>query len=256
MEVTAGAGERWIDRAARFIDEARRRRGSMERLADRLSRYFLPVAALAGLATFFVWLPDRGAFEALLHSLAVLLVACPCALGLATPLAVLGALDAAARDGILIRGGEAIEGLARVRSVVFDKTGTLTQGSLKVARAIPARGVSSAELLAVAGALARSSVHPASRAIAFEAGRLEVRTPAVSDGRAHAGLGVSGRIGADRALLGSRRFIETELGKTIGDIDESNGSGGHPIVDASGCPFYDAEPREVLDRAPSPFAGS
>jgi heavy metal translocating P-type ATPase len=220
VEASCPAGERLIDRVVAYLEEARRRRGRLDRLADRLARLFLPLAIGTALAALGFWWPRIGALDAGLRALATLLIACPCALGIATPLAAWRGIRAAARRGVLVRGGEVFEVLARGGLMAFDKTGTLTLPGRELGRLRPFDGADERDLVAVGGALGRLSTHPASQAIAREAARRGAPLVPVRCFRAHLGQGVEAETPRGRALLGSRRFVLGELTRLHGDAPE------------------------------------
>lgn len=163
-EATATFRAGSFGRLLKLLQEARLSRGHYQRLADRVSAWFFPLITGVAIVTLIAHWP-RGAGEAIQHALSVLLIACPCALGLATPLAVWTALSVAVKHQVLFRSGEAIERLALVKSICFDKTGTLTTGSPKVRHLCVLEDHDSAEILPVCGALARTSAHPFSLAV-------------------------------------------------------------------------------------------
>ena len=186
IRVTAVAGDSTLGRLASLLDAARQSRSSIERLTDRIARLFTPlVFALAAAAVVAGW-RRGGPAEALMSALAVLLIACPCALGLATPMAVWTAIGAAARRGVLFRDGETVERLAGIRAVLFDKTGTLTRGEPAVVGRCC--DPTDTESLRLAGRLAAVSTHPAARAIARLAQHDRMRSSS-SDGGSGGGAG-------------------------------------------------------------------
>jgi Cu+-exporting ATPase len=203
---TVNAGGRLVVRAARvgadtqlaqmarLVEEAQDGKAAVQRLADRISGVFVPVVIALAVATLGFWLgTGRGATEAFTAAVAVLIIACPCALGLATPTALLVGTGRGAQLGILIRGVEALESTRRVDTIVLDKTGTVTTGRMTVAAVVPEPGFAEAELLRLAGAVEAASEHPLGRAItraAAEHGPL----PAVTDFRATVGVGVRGLV--------------------------------------------------------------
>ncbi|MBI3450312.1 MAG: cation-translocating P-type ATPase [Acidobacteria bacterium] len=196
IRATATGAERMAAKIEAMLEAARRSRAPIERLADRVAALFVPAAiALAAIAGALRTV-DPGAGAGVMRALSVLLIACPCALGLATPLAVWEALGAAARRGVVVRRGEALERLARVRTVYFDKTGTLTDGTPRVSAIAPA-GCSEADLLRVAAALESFSAHPYARAIAEAAASRALPVAAVRGVRVHAGAGVGGEVSLD-----------------------------------------------------------
>ena len=189
---------------ARIIELVSRAQGSkapIARLADRVSAWFTPAVIGLALLTLVAWLFFGTPQQALLHFVAVLIISCPCALGLATPTAVIVATGRAAQLGILFKGGEALEKAAAIDTVLFDKTGTLTQGKPRVVYLEPAPDVSEAELLTMAAAVERNSEHPYGKAIMERAAGLEL--PAVSSFIALAGRGVRAVVAGKIAGVGA-----------------------------------------------------
>ena len=214
---------------ARIVDLVQRAQGSkapIARLADRVAEVFVPLVLVVAIVTFVIWSvagPQPSLTYALTAFIAVLVIACPCALGLATPTAIMVGTGRGAEAGIIIRGGEALETAHRVTAVVFDKTGTLTLGRPTVASVTPTPGHSAAELLDVAGSLERGSEHPLAAAILARAREDERGFAPVAGFAAVAGGGVEGTVTlADgethRALIGSRRLL-TERGVDVSAVD-------------------------------------
>jgi len=166
MEVTAPAKAGTLARLIAAMRSARLRQGRYERMADRVAAWFTPVVAAIAVATFFGHSVSDGWEAGMLASLAVVLIACPCALGIATPMAIWAAFGRAAESQVLFRNGEALERLATVRGVLFDKTGTLTTGIAELSDTVMQRSVDAGEVARIAGALARGSQHVLSSALA------------------------------------------------------------------------------------------
>ncbi|MGE5248247.1 MAG: heavy metal translocating P-type ATPase, partial [Verrucomicrobiota bacterium] len=195
-----------LARIARAVEEAQARKAPIQRLADRVVRWFAPLVLAAAATTAAAWLrAGASGPDALMAGISVLVVACPCALGLATPLAVLVGSTAAQRAGILVRGGDVIERAAAVRCVLLDKTGTVTAGRPRLSGA-KGIGVDDAQALRLAGSLEAGSEHALARAIADAVPPADRR--AVTGFRAFPGEGVEGRIDGRRLLLGRREFLE------------------------------------------------
>jgi len=202
-------------------------KGKLERTADRLARYFLPAVLGLALITFLGamaihtlgWFrpADAGRLSLRLSlirsvypTLSVLVVACPCALILATPAAVIAALGRLAGTGVLIKGGSALERLATITTVAFDKTGTITEGKLELGDLLPLEGVVANDLLRIAAAAEGRSEHPIARLIVDEARRRNLSLDAVADFQAHPGAGVSARIRDNAILVGTPRLLEEQ----------------------------------------------
>lgn len=193
------------------VAEAQRSQAPVQRLVDHVSAYFVPSVVIIAILTAFVWFmigPEPAFSYAFLHTLSVLIVACPCALGLATPLSIMVGVGVGARKGILIKNAEALEVLSKAKVIFLDKTGTLTQGKPAVTMVMPEEGVSNDELVRVASALEVKSEHPIARAIVDYA--LEVRVGLVESGdfKAESGLGVEGEVKGNRVYLGSRQYLK------------------------------------------------
>lgn len=189
---TSVGGETELERILRLLRDAQASKAPIQRLADRVAAVFVPV--VVSIAALSFWM--TGSLPA---AVAVLIVACPCAMGLAVPAAVLAATGRAAQEGVLFRNGEALERLARVDTVVFDKTGTLTEGRPEVRGFIPAQGVDASEALRLAAAAEQASEHPLARAVVRHAGQ---PLPAVREFRAIPGRGAEGVVEARHVLIG------------------------------------------------------
>ena len=203
---------------ARIVDLVRRAQGSkapIQRLADRIAEVFVPIVLAVAAGTFLVWLlfgPEPRVTLALTAFIGVVVIACPCAMGLATPTAIMVGTGRGAEAGILIRGGEALEIAHRVDAVVLDKTGTLTLGRPTVAEVVVAPGVTARDLLDLAGSLERGSEHPLGAAIVARSNRDELGFGRVTDFAAVTGGGVTGTVetagGSREVLVGNRRLLE------------------------------------------------
>jgi Cu+-exporting ATPase len=210
VEVRAVGAETVLARVAALVSAAQASRAPVQKLVDRVSAVFVPAVIGIALATLVGWLlAGAGVETAVLRAVAVLVIACPCALGLATPAAIMAGTGAAARAGILIRDAEAIERAQGITMVAFDKTGTLTAGRPRLAAVHAAPGLAEAEALALAAALQQGSEHPLARAV-LDRAMLDgaAAAPAVvEDFRALPGRGVSGRVAGRALLLGSPRAL-------------------------------------------------
>ncbi len=200
---TDGNATRWIQ-ISRAVRSALARKTLLGETVDRLAAAFIPLVVMLAIGTFWFW-SGRVPFEqAMLIGLAVLVVACPCSLGLAAPLATSLGIGIAAQRGILLRSGSVLERLARINAIAFDKTGTLTEGRPKVLQ-VSTQDAAEQQVLLHATALASASEHPLAKAIA-EAGR-GLNTTAASEVRAHPGAGISGRVDGHIAAMGSVEFM-------------------------------------------------
>ena len=195
----------------RLVDEAASSKAPIAKLADRVAGLFVPVVMAIALVTAVVWMAATGSVErALTSGVAVLVISCPCALGLATPVAIMVGTGKGAENGILIKSAEALETLRTVQTVVLDKTGTVTQGRPLVTDMVPMRGMEDAELLQMAASLEKPSEHPLAQAVVAEAERQGISLLPVQDFRAVHGRGVSATIEGAGFLAGNRGMMEEE----------------------------------------------
>lgn len=212
-----------VQRIIDLIENAKEQKAPAQRFTDSFTRYYT-ITVLAGSVLFFAWLffgLGEPLAQAIYRMMTLLVVSSPCALVLSIPSAILVAIAAGARQGILFRGGVAVEALAGVNHFAFDKTGTLTTGELQVARIEPAGDASATELLEVASALGQYSTHPLSRAIAREVERLGLRNWEAQNVTNLPGFGMEAKIGADRIVVGSRKLMEQQGFITAGFAAES-----------------------------------
>ncbi|WP_149536700.1 heavy metal translocating P-type ATPase [Siccirubricoccus phaeus] len=209
VETNAVGTETVLARIVRLVEGAQASKAPIQRLVDRVSAVFVPVVLGIALATFVGWWAVTGdATAAVLNAVAVMVIACPCALGLATPTAIMVGTGAAARHGILIKDAEALERAHAVTTVAFDKTGTLTEGRPEVTDVVPADGAGAAEVLRLAAALQAGSEHPLAAAVRRRAEAEGIPQGSAKDFRALAGRGVSGEFEGRALVLGNRRLLE------------------------------------------------
>ena len=216
MQVSAVGRETVLAHIIRLVEDAQAAKAPIQRLVDQVSAVFVPVVLGIALLTLLSWLWSGAATEtAVIHAVAVLVIACPCALGLATPTAIMAGTGVAARYGILIKDALALEVAHRVDTVAFDKTGTLTVGQPRLLAFEPVPGQDEAALLAAAASLQSGSEHPLARAVlaAAQAKNLTIRAP--DNVRAVPGRGSEGEVGVSSYLIGSLRWMD-ELGVALG----------------------------------------
>jgi len=219
MRAEKVGGDTLLSRIVHMVSEAQRSRAPIQKLADTVAGYFVPAVILIALVTFVVWAvwgPDPALAFALVNAVAVLIIACPCALGLATPMSIMVGVGRAAQAGILIKNAEAIETAGRVDTLITDKTGTLTAGKPHLTSRFVADGEDASRMLALAAALEVGSEHPLARAIVDEARDEGLVLPEVVDFESTTGGGVSGRIEGTLALVGKANFLR-DRGVTIPD---------------------------------------
>jgi len=194
----------------RLVEQAQGSKAPMQRLADRISEVFVPAILVLSLVTFVGWMilgPEPRLTMALQAAIAVLIIACPCALGLATPTAIMVGTGKAAENGILIRGGEALEGARRINTIVLDKTGTLTRGTPAVTQLVATNGLSEHDLLRFAAAAEVGSEHPLGEAIVARAHEFGLQLPQAQHFQAFAGKGIQAQVEGREVLLGTRALL-------------------------------------------------
>ncbi len=196
IRVDAEVGQSALSRIATLVAQAQGSKAPLQRLADRISAVFVPSILAIALLTGLVWFFGIGAsrVDAFMTAIAVLVIACPCALGLATPTAVMVGVARAARAGVLVRDAASLERAARVDTVVFDKTGTLTMGRPELVRLVALPGMDESQVLSIAAALGTSSEHPLGRALATAANARGLAIPAATNVRAEPGRGMAGSV--------------------------------------------------------------
>src|SRR5215472_5749642 len=205
--------ETLLARIVKLVNQAQRSRAPMQRLADKVAEYFVPavvgVSILAAVG-WVLWGPEPRLAHALLAAVSVLIIACPCALGLATPMSIMVAVGRGAHAGVLVRNAETLETLARVNTLVLDKTGTLTEGKPRVrtVAVLPDSGVSEDGLLWIAASVEKASEHPLARAIVDAATEKGVALAEVSNFLATPGGGVEAVLEGDRVLVGTAKFLQ------------------------------------------------
>jgi Cu+-exporting ATPase len=210
VRTTAVGAESTLARIIRSVESAQAAKAPIQRLVDRVSTVFVPVIVVAALVTFAAWLPRSGWEVAILNAVSVLVIACPCALGLATPAALIAGTGVAARHGILIKDVEALEIAHKARIVVFDKTGTLTAGRPAVTQIVAVAG-DAREVLRLAAALQRASEHLLARAVLDKAAALGIEASSATQVRTVPGRGIEGLAEGRRIAIASARWAE-ELG--------------------------------------------
>jgi Cu+-exporting ATPase len=220
MQAERVGADTLLARIVQMVAEAQRSRAPIQRLADAVAAWFVPAVAAIAAATFVVWAlwgPEPAMTYGLVNAVAVLIIACPCALGLATPMSIMVAAGQGATLGVLFKDAAAIEKLREVDTLVVDKTGTLTLGKPKLARVLAAGSLSEEELLALAAGLEAGSEHPLAAAIVDGARERGVRPARAEEFDSVTGKGVVGRVAGRRVALGNRALLE-EIGVGPGDL--------------------------------------
>jgi Cu+-exporting ATPase len=204
-----------------MVAQAQRSRAPIQRLADKVSGWFVPLVILVAGLAFAAWAtfgPEPRYAFGLVAAVSVLIIACPCALGLATPMSIMVGVGRGARAGVLIKNAEALERMERVDTVIVDKTGTLTEGKPKVVGVIPTHGLDEKELLQFAAAVERPSEHPLARAIVAAAAERGIVLPDVRGFNSPTGKGVVGMVERRRLALGNAKFL-AELGVAVNELE-------------------------------------
>ena len=219
MQAEHVGSEMVLARIVQMVADAQRSRAPIQALADKVSGYFVPVVLAFAVMTFIVWAwvgPEPRLAHAIINAVAVLIIACPCALGLATPMSVMVGIGRGARAGVLIRNAEAMEVMEKVTTIVVDKTGTLTEGKPRLTEVIPANDVSEHDLLIAAASIEQDSEHPLAAAIVRGAKERGLKLWDVTNFNSITGGGVVGKVGEREITVGNLKFLKergvTDLG--------------------------------------------
>ncbi len=235
VEATVVGADTQLARIARMVEQAQAGKAPVQRLADRVSAVFVPIVIGLSLATLVGWLLiDGDVQQAFTAAVAVLIIACPCALGLATPTALMVGTGRGAQLGILIKGPQILESTRQVDTIVLDKTGTVTTGHMTLVLALPAEGTSETELVTLAGALEDASEHPVGRAVAVGARSRVGPLPGVDGFTATRGRGVQGIVDGHAVLAGRPAWLREEWSVTepaaLADMRREHESAGHTVI--------------------------
>ena len=211
MRVTAVGHETVLSHIIRLVENAQTAKAPIQRLVDKVAEVFVPVVLVLAVLTVVTWMLLGASFEtALIYAVAVLVIACPCALGLATPVAIMAGTGVAAKHGILIKDVQALELAHRVQTVAFDKTGTLTVGQPRLLAHVPAPGLDAPTALALAARVQSGSEHPLARAVVSAAQQQGLTGPTAQELQAVPGKGVLAKVDGRQLLLGSLRWLQEE----------------------------------------------
>jgi Cu+-exporting ATPase len=238
FRATKVGAETALAQIVRMVEEAQGSKAPIQALADKIAGIFVPVVLGLALLTLVVWGLVTGDWAAgLKAAIAVLVIACPCSLGLATPTAIMVGTGRGAELGILFKGGEHLERAEKVQAVILDKTGTITKGEPELTDLVPAPGATAEELLLVAAAAERNSEHPLASAIVSAAGERGLALPAVSGFTAIPGHGIEATVDGRRVLVGNRRLLEREsipVQALLADLERLEGEGKTAMLVAAG----------------------
>jgi Cu+-exporting ATPase len=227
--------ETLLARIVQMVSQAQRSRAPIQRLADRVAAWFVPAVIAIAVLTFVVWSifgPEPRLAYALVNAVAVLIIACPCALGLATPMAIMVGTGRGARAGVLIKNAEALEIFEKVDTLVFDKTGTLTEGKPTVESVVAAAGGNETELVRLAASLEQGSEHPLASAIVAAALENDMTLSSATDFQSHTGLGISGKVDGKNVSAGNEQFFQ-QTGISIDDLKSAAADlrrGGQTVI--------------------------
>jgi Cu+-exporting ATPase len=243
LRATRVGADTVLSRIINLVQQAQGSRAPIQRLADRISAVFVPVVISLAIATFVLWF-DFGPAPAYLHALAaavtVLIIACPCAMGLAVPTAVMVATGRGAEVGVLIKGGEALERAQEVDTVILDKTGTITEGAPSVTDVVAEQGTDD-EILALAASLERPSEHPLAHAIVASAGRRGLELVEPEEFTVHRGRGVSGTVQGRAVAVGNAALME-QFGVEV----ELLGARAEELASIGRTPVYVSADRRLI----------
>lgn len=230
VRATKRSGDTAIARLIRLVEEAEAKKAPIQHVADRWASKIVPAAILFSVAVFAFafWFLGVGAEAALVRGVTILVVFCPCAFALATPTAIAAGIGNAARRGVLIKSGAALERLAETDTAVFDKTGTLTRAELRVQAIFPTNGFSEKEILEFCGAAEKHSQHPIARAIVAACGNASL--PFAEDFKTENGVGISCKIGGKNVEVSSRRALEKSLSPEEEDFSNAHANRGESLV--------------------------
>ena len=222
MQAEHVGSETVLARIVQMVADAQRSRAPIQALADKVSGYFVPAVLAVAFLTFLGWSwlgPEPRFAHAIVNAVAVLIIACPCALGLATPMSVMVGIGRGAQEGVLIRNAEAMEVLEKVTTVVVDKTGTLTEGKPRLTQILPLNGLSEDELLVLAASVEQNSEHPLATAIVHGAKERNLKLEGVADFTSITGGGVVGRIGGREIAVGKLNFLHERGVSDLGGVE-------------------------------------
>ncbi len=232
-----------LSQIVEMVAQAQRSRAPIQGLADKVASWFVPTVITVAIITFFVWWfvgPEPRFAHAIVNAVAVLIIACPCALGLATPMSVMVGVGRGAQAGVLIKKAEAIELMEKVRTLVVDKTGTLTEGKPRLTNIVTSDSMTEDELLALAASVESNSEHPLAAAIVNGAKARELKLGAVTDFQSTTGGGVSGQVNGRRVLVGKPQFLREQ---GVSGVDEMESKAAEFQEQGSGVVFVGVDDR-------------
>jgi Cu+-exporting ATPase len=222
MNAERVGSETVLSQIVEMVAQAQRSRAPIQGLADKISGWFVPAVIAVAAITFIAWVtlgPEPRFAYAIVNAVAVLIIACPCALGLATPMSIMVGVGRGAQAGVLIKNAEAIELMEKVDTLVVDKTGTLTEGKPRLTTIIACEWINENELLAAAAAVEQQSEHPLASAIVYAAQDRHLQLAKVTTFQSHTGGGVSGEVDGKRVSVGKSQFLKTQNIRDLGELE-------------------------------------
>ena len=223
MQAQKVGSETLLSQIIEMVNSASRSRAPIQKLADKVAKYFVPIVLLVSVITFIVWAvfgPDPALVFAFVNAIAVLIIACPCALGLATPMSVMVGVGKGAQNGVLIKNAEALENLSKVDVLITDKTGTITEGKPSVEKVVNSKGEFDAILLGYITSLNQYSEHPLAEAIVNFAAKNEIKPQPSVDFEAVMGKGVIGTVDGKKVAIGNKKLMEQVNAKLNNDLNQ------------------------------------
>jgi P-type Cu+ transporter len=223
MRAEKVGSETVLSQIVKMVSDAQRSRAPIQRLADKVSKIFVPAVIAVSVVTFIVWFqfgPEPGLAHAIVNAVAVLIIACPCALGLATPMSIMVGVGRGAEEGILVKNAEALETMEKVDTLVVDKTGTLTEGKPRVTKVLPAQGVNESEFLSIVAAIEAQSEHPIAHAIVEAAKERNIPLPRVEQFDSVTGAGIKGRVNGQEVLVGKADLLRSAGARDLDSLEQ------------------------------------
>ena len=218
FRVTSKLGNTWLDNIVSLVEDAANSKAKIERIADRISLYFVPSIILIALITFICWLLFEGNLsDAVASAISVLVIACPCSLGLATPTSIMVGMSVSATNNILFKDAESLENLGKVKTIIFDKTGTITKGTPVVEKVTSYGNLSTEEVLKIVASIEQKSEHPLAVAIVNEANKRCIKLENNEEFISYTGLGVKGIINEKEYFIGNAKYIKEQLDLDLAD---------------------------------------
>ncbi len=223
VRVTNEIGNTWLDNVVKLVEDAANSKSKIERIADKISLYFVPSIILISIITFIAWfILSNDLSKAISSSISVLVIACPCSLGLATPTSIMVGMGLSAQNNILFKNADSLENLGKIKTLILDKTGTITKGNVKVEEVKSFSKLSVQEIIQIVYSIERYSTHPLAKAIVEYGLNKNISSYEISEFNQLAGLGVSAKIDNITYYLGNKQFIEQVLNKEITIIDTNH----------------------------------